>query len=133
MTRRPIVRAWALFLVLFSQLACDSPTAPEDGYRVPKQTSDGWETASVRSVGMDPRPLEGLLELIAQTPDHLIHSILIVKDQKLVFEEYWPGTDLVPESLASVERDFDRETLHYVASVSKSITSALAGIALSAE
>jgi CubicO group peptidase (beta-lactamase class C family) len=79
---------------------------------------------------MDRGPLQDLLSLIADTEDHMIHSILIVKDQRLVFEEYWTGTDRLPGSLAPVERESNRETLHYVASVSKSLTSALLGIAL---
>lgn len=79
---------------------------------------------------MAPPPLRRLLNLIEDTDGHLIHSILIVKDGKLVFERYWPGTDLAPASLETVDRAFDRNTLHYVASVSKSITSLLAGIAL---
>jgi CubicO group peptidase (beta-lactamase class C family) len=78
---------------------------------------------------MDPGPLEDLLEMISGTPDHRLHSLLIVRNGKLVFEEYWPGTDLLPGSLEPVGRYFDRETLHYVASVSKSLTSALVGIA----
>jgi CubicO group peptidase (beta-lactamase class C family) len=79
---------------------------------------------------MDPGPLLDLLDLISNTDNHMIHSLLIVKDQKLVFEEYWPGVDLEPGTLSPVARNFDRTTLHYVASVSKSITSALVGIAL---
>jgi CubicO group peptidase (beta-lactamase class C family) len=79
---------------------------------------------------MDPGPLLELLDLISNTDNHMTHSLLIVKDQKLVFEEYWPGVDLEPGTLSPVERSFDRRTLHYVASVSKSITSALVGIAL---
>jgi CubicO group peptidase (beta-lactamase class C family) len=79
---------------------------------------------------MDPAPLRELLDLISGTPGHELHSLLLVKDGKLVMEEYWPGVDLVPTSLEPVQRDFHRHNLHYVASVSKSITSALAGIAL---
>jgi len=79
---------------------------------------------------MDPGPIRDLLDLIDGTQGHRLHSLLIVKDGKLVLEEYWPGTDLVPATLEPVERDFDRSTLHYVASVSKSLTSALVGIAL---
>jgi CubicO group peptidase (beta-lactamase class C family) len=55
---------------------------------------------------------------------------VIARNGKLVFERYWPGTDLEPATLDPVARSFDRETLHYVASVSKSLTSALAGIAV---
>ncbi len=120
----------ALALALSLCTACDSPTGPGNGLQKPLQTGDGWETASLESVGMEAGPLRNLLDRINGTHHHMIHSLLIVKDQKLVFEEYWPGTDLLPESLTPIQRDFDRETLHYVASVSKSLTSALAGIAL---
>ena len=129
MRQRALARASAALLVVCLHAACDSPTGPDHRYRVPEQTSDGWQTASVASVGMEPRPLEDLLDLVARTPKHLLHGLLIVRDGKLVFEEYWPGVDLDPVTLDFVEKDFDRETLHYVASVSKSITSALAGIA----
>ena len=119
----------ALLASLFSTLACDSPTGPSGQFQQPLQTNDGWETAALQDVGIRPAPLRELLDLIDGTDGHLIHSLLIVKDQKLVFEGYWPGSDLNPVGLDPVEKDFDRETLHYVASVSKSITSALAGIA----
>ncbi len=111
-------------------LACDSASGPQNGYERPVRTDDGWETASLEQVGMEPGPLLDLLALIADTEDHMIHSLVIVRDQKLVFEEYWPGVDLEPGTLDPVAREFDRETLHYVASVSKSITSALVGIAI---
>jgi CubicO group peptidase (beta-lactamase class C family) len=79
---------------------------------------------------MDAGPLRDLLALIDRTDGHLIHSLLIAREGKLVLERYWNGTDLNPEGLTSSPKDFDRNNLHYVASVSKSITSALAGIAL---
>jgi CubicO group peptidase (beta-lactamase class C family) len=110
--------------------ACDSTTGLRDMPGVPEWTGDGWETASLESVGMDREPLRALLTLIGETPDHLIHGIVVVRGGTLVFEAYWPGTDLSPITLEPVDRYFDRETLHYVASVSKSITSALTGIAL---
>ena len=121
---------WKAVFLLLAAVACDSPAAIDSGYPRPQQTDDGWETASLHEVGMDAAPLLDLLDLVSATEDHMLHSLLIVKDRKLVFEEYWPGTDLRPENLNPVARDFDRETLHYVASVSKSITSALVGIAL---
>jgi len=78
---------------------------------------------------MDPEPIRNLLRQINGTPEHGIHSVLIVRNGRLVFEHYWRGTDLEPATLEPVTLDFDRNTLHYIASVSKSITSALAGIA----
>jgi CubicO group peptidase (beta-lactamase class C family) len=110
--------------------ACDWPYGLDSSYPRPPDTGDGWDTASLEDVGMDPTPLLELRALIDSTSDLFIHSALIARRGKLVFEEYWPGTDLEPVTLAPVERPFDRETLHYVASVSKSVTSALMGIAL---
>ncbi len=120
---------WLLGLLLLVT-ACDSQTNPSGEYRRPPETGDGWATASPADVGVDESVLVDLLDLINRTDNHLIHSLLIVRDQKLVFEEYWSGTDLRPEDLGEVERDFDRNMLHYVASVSKSLTSALCGVAI---
>ena len=128
MTGKRTLSALLLFLPL-TAAACIWNTGP-DGSAKPPQTDDGWITASVDQVGMDPRPLVDLLDLVAGTENHLLHSLLIVRRQRLVFEQYWPGVDLDPATLNPVERDFDRTTLHYVASVSKSITSALVGIAI---
>ncbi len=130
MARRGVVRAHTAVLALSLASACGSTTSSDDGYPIPLQTGDGWQTASLEAVGMHHGPLQDLLDLIAGMDNHMIHSILIVKNQKLVFEEYWAGIDLEPISLTPVEREFDRETLHYAASVSKSVTSALVGIAL---
>ena len=55
-------------------------------YEVPLQTDDGWETASLASVGMDETPLLKLLDKLNEIGEHRIHSLLIVKDGKLVFE-----------------------------------------------
>ncbi|MEJ2187254.1 MAG: serine hydrolase [Gemmatimonadota bacterium] len=123
-------RALMAAVVLYMGATCGSPSSPSDRYEIPPRTGDGWESASLESVGMRRGPMEDLLRLISSTDHHLIHSLLVVRRGMLVFEEYWPGTDLVPATLAPVERRFDRETLHYVASVSKSLTSALFGIAM---
>jgi len=111
--------------------SCDTPTDLQYSYQVPEKTDDGWETAAVESVGMERDSLESLLRLIANADNHMIHGILIIKDEKLVFEEYWDGMELdLDRGLDPIETDFDRETLHYLASVSKSVTSALVGIAV---
>ena len=74
-------------LALLLATACSSPTSTEDGYAIPMHTGDGWQTASLESVGMDPEPLLALLALISNTPDHRMHGIVIVKDGMLVFEK----------------------------------------------
>jgi CubicO group peptidase (beta-lactamase class C family) len=61
--------------------------------------------------------------------DHLVHSVVVVRGGTLVFEEYFPGQKV---SLARYTGGggFDRDDTHNLASVTKSITSTLVGLAL---
>lgn len=67
-------------------------------------------------------------ELFARIADHTyrnIHSVLIVRDGKLIVERYFPGRDE-----AGTVRRFDQDTLQDVASVTKSVNGLLIGIAI---
>ena len=100
-------------------------------YQIPPQTDDGWETASLSDVRMNQTLIADMMNLLRSRNDHSIHGIVIVRSDKLVFEEYFPGNDLdIVGRLALVYRNFDRNTLHYQASATKSFTSALLGIAI---
>ncbi len=130
--RQYLIVLTALFLAFV--FACDNSTdSPVNNspYPEPVQTNDGWITATLDQVGIRPDSLLSLIDRLSHTQNHLIHSILIVKDFKLVFEEYWPGKDMPADfGPGFAETDFDRDILHYTASVSKSVTSALMGIAI---
>jgi CubicO group peptidase (beta-lactamase class C family) len=103
-------------------------TPPYD--KVPEQIDDGWQTGSLVDVGIDPTWIRKMLDSIYQVdrsgetptlPDREpeyqhIHSILIVKDGRLVFEEYFYF--------------YSRYSSHEVASVTKSFTSLLVGLAI---
>jgi CubicO group peptidase (beta-lactamase class C family) len=98
--------------------------------KIPEQTSDGWKTTSLVEVGINPVRINKMLSFIYRgdnsddtlyTPDgnpkyQNIHSVLIVKDGKLVFEEYFYG--------------YQQDAYHNLASVTKSITSLLVGLAI---
>lgn len=62
-----------------------------------------------------------------------IHSVLVVQRGKLIFEQYFTGTDQVPLSFLGT-RDarvsFNDRTIHSMKSVSKSVTSLALGIAI---
>lgn len=130
---RPVLAIlWiCLYLNLLSCERNKNPINPANDfqYKVPVRTNDGWETASLAGVGMDERPLLRFLDKLSGLSDHRIHSILIVKDGKLVFEEYFPGEKF---NLAQPtgETGFDMNDTHNLCSVTKSFTSALLGIAL---
>jgi CubicO group peptidase (beta-lactamase class C family) len=85
-------------------------------YEVPTELNDGWETASVTEVGINPENLKEMFRNVLNENYKNIHSFLIVKDGKLVCEEYFYG--------------FHYNMQHKLASVTKSVTSSLVGIAV---
>jgi len=98
-------------------------------YVIPEETGDGWETASIPSVGLNEIKLLQMLGYLQGNPDHKIHGIIIVKNSKLVFEEYYPG-DKFNLGQYTGETGFDREDTHNLCSATKSFVSALIGIAI---
>jgi len=110
-----------------------------DGYKysIPQVYADGLQTASLESVGMSAGPIEEMMDYLKseslKTPSgHTIHNILIVRDNKLVFEEYFKGFKFVitAADFNGEVMDYTRTTDHYMASVSKSVTSVVFGIAV---
>jgi len=87
---------------------------------------------------MDEGLLVGLMNRLHRIDGHLIHSLLVVKDGCLVFEEYFDGLDVDlsdpdlfrGDTLNRVPKGFGRDVLHHSASVTKSVTAQLLGIAL---
>ena len=84
-------------------------------YRTPLQVEGGWEVSTLQEAGIDTSMLEEMMNAIHENYDYM-HSILIVKGGKLVFEEYTNGWDPL--------------RMHRLQSVSKSFTSTLVGIAI---
>jgi CubicO group peptidase (beta-lactamase class C family) len=98
-------------------------------YQVPRTLDDGWTTASLDEVGMDRRHIEQMTEAIRRYADWNIHAVLIERDGRLVYEEYFAGEDQRwGRPLGRVH--FDAQTKHDLRSISKSMVSALVGIAL---
>lgn len=126
-----------LILLGFLIGACeeDSSTNPPGGnynYTVPEETGDGWETASLSSVGMNISKIESLVNKIKSNTYEEVHSVVVIKNDKLVFEEYFPGHDFLynGQNFHGAYIEFDRNTRHNTHSVTKSFTSALVGIAV---
>ena len=120
-------------VVLLSLSGCDADNPVSSyQYTAPPDVNDGWTTASLQSVGMD----EGIISSIAENINFKayteVHSVVIVKDGKLVFEEYWGGHDfgyMSPDFLGAYVQ-FDRNSRHNTHSTTKSFTSAVVGIAI---
>ena len=123
MRRQVSILLWVVLLVSCS---------PAHTFRVPEQTNDGWQTASLAEVGIDERTIEQAIDRVRDNTYQNIHSILIVKDDKLVFEEYFSGYtwDYNDDQFRGEFTDFGIDTIHNLASVTKSFTSTLVGIAI---
>jgi CubicO group peptidase (beta-lactamase class C family) len=89
---------------------------PSYRYKVPQVDRDGWKTQSLEAAGIRQQPLAALVSRISDKTFPRVYSVLIVKDGKLVFEEYFAG-----------HHRFQFYEMH---SVSKSVTSILVGIAV---
>lgn len=93
----------------------DAVDESQDASR-PTQLKDGWATASIDDFGIDK---EGLTRLVSDIQANKLvntHSVLIAKEGKLVYENYFEG--------------FNADIPHDLRSASKSISSAIIGIAI---
>ena len=114
-------------LILFAtSVATQAPSTAR--YQVPTVGSDDWQTAGADSVGLDSRKLTNLTQSIRAWPELGVHAILIERNGRLVYEEYLEGFDeRWGQSLGRVT--MTAESKHDLRSVTKSVVSALVGIA----
>jgi len=82
----------------------------------PELTSDGWAVSSPAAEGMNPDAALQVLQTIRDGSYPGVDSMVVVRHGRLVAEGYFNG--------------FGRESLHDLRSTGKSVTSALAGIAI---
>jgi CubicO group peptidase (beta-lactamase class C family) len=99
---------------------------------IPEKSGDGWDTASLESVGINPTDIQEAVSRIEDGTYENIHSIVIVKDDRLVFEVYFQGYawDYDADEFKGELIEYGMDTIHNLASVTKSFTSALIGIAI---
>ncbi len=106
----------------FQALAQAEPSSPPAG-------DDAWPVAELADNGFDAAAMAALtLDLRTGRYDNT-HAVLVEKDGALVFELYLSGRDEKwgePQGFVT----FDRESLHDLRSVTKSVTTLLLGIAL---
>jgi CubicO group peptidase (beta-lactamase class C family) len=91
--------------------------------------SDGWATASLDACGVERMRIERMTDTIRREPSWKIHAVLIERAGRLVYEEYFAGEDeRWGQPIGHVV--FNRETKHDLRSLTKSVVSALVGVAL---
>ncbi len=93
-----------------------APGEPLYTYRAPADRNDGWATAAVAEAGFARGAIEALVTAVIEGQAGLLHSLLVVRDGRLVLEEYFHG--------------YGADDLHRLASVTKSVSSLLVGLAV---
>jgi len=84
-------------------------------YHPPPETGDGWETSTLSEHGVDRKVIGRLMHEIFANHLKNVHSVLVIKNGKLILEEYFNGQH--------------RNLNHDMRSFTKSVTSVLFGIA----
>jgi CubicO group peptidase (beta-lactamase class C family) len=110
---------------LMAQLLTYSAT-PYD-YKPPENLEDGWECGDLAASGMEKSRIVELIEEIRDGKHDDIHSLLVVKDGRLVVEEYFAVNGRKHGPLTT---GLFRDRVHHLASTTKSVTSTLVGIAI---
>jgi len=105
-----------LLFFLLTCLILNSAACQSQEYKIPDNLNDGWETASITKYGIGKKLLDKLLADLDGEKFPNTHSVLIIKDNKLVYEKYLHG--------------YSNKRKHYTASVSKSAGAILTGIAI---
>ncbi|MEL7003782.1 MAG: serine hydrolase, partial [Bacteroidota bacterium] len=103
-------------LIAFTVLLNNCGEAVNYTYQTPKDVDDGWEISTLSNSGIDTVLVTRLVSQIQSNSFNNIDALLIVRDGKLVLDEYFNG--------------YDRKTKHKLWSCTKSFGSALIGIAI---
>lgn len=85
-------------------------------HKAPPQLDDGWRASTLSAEGLDEDLITDMTQRIIDGKFRGIHSVIIAKNGALVHEAYF--------------KEYDRDSLHRIHSITKSITSALIGIAV---
>jgi len=101
-------------------------------HQPPEETADGWETAPPNDLGMAEEPLTRMMDSLRAGIYSEVHSVVIVKDHRLVLETYFPGHDFGYSStdFLGTYREWGRNSRHNTHSATKSVISTLVGLAI---
>ncbi len=101
---------------LVPRLGADGRQTLDYRYVLPAQDNDRWDVADAGAQGFDKARIAALIRRILEGGVRNLHSLVVIKDGKLVLDEYFHGNH--------------RDKQHRISSISKVITAATVGIAI---
>lgn len=121
-----------LLSLLFTGIqACgqSSKSSTQYHYTAPQYNFDSLYTGNAADVGIDSSAIRRVTRLILNDSISNVHSMLIFKNDKLIYEQYFAGKDQKHgKKLGLIDHSADQ--LHDCRSISKSVVPACVGIAL---
>jgi len=117
-----------LFFIFIIPYSCAQHEKSADNK--PGQLNDGIQTSTLMEAGIDETLINAMQDSITDGSYHNIHSVLILRNNKLVYERYWPGHDENRSTNFTGQTVHHRDSLHDIRSITKSITGAAVMIAL---
>jgi hypothetical protein len=114
--------------LLSTFLFVGDPESRASGYEyfVPEKMNDGWQTATLNDVKLDAGLITEMFDRIGDNTYKNISSVVIVKNGKLVIEEYFPRVPYLGDRNRAIKRVSPLQLY----SATKSVTSILIGIAI---
>ena len=124
----------SIFYILIPVLliSCNNYEDVPYTYQVPYELDDDIKVGSLYDAGLDSSIICQAIKRMKGGAIGQIHSILVYKNNMLVVEEYFPGNEYHWEAPGFYGKyvTWNKDRLHSVMSVTKSITSACIGIAI---
>jgi len=123
---------WVILLSLLVNSTCKKDISSQFPYNPPLQIKDGLQVGNPEEVRMDKDMLRKAAGRIENGKYGEVHSMLIYKNDQLVFEEYFQGHTYqwdAPRHYGNYVI-WNRDMLHCIHSDSKSFTSLCIGIAI---
>lgn len=122
-----VFNRFLLIVSFITLLSACTTTTPVTG--IDHAADNDLSSGSLKNAGFDSVRIHAMTHAIAQQEYPNIHSVLIVKNRKLVYEQYFPGEDEIwGTSIGKINHT--KDSLHDVRSISKSVLSACIGIAI---
>jgi len=90
-------------------------------HKKPVRLNDGIQTATLKEVNLDEKQIKAMTDsiIIGNYPN--IHSVLILRNNKPVYEQYFPGIDETRGIGFVGFKDHHKDSLHDVRSITKSV------------
>jgi CubicO group peptidase (beta-lactamase class C family) len=123
------VAVWAALGLALMPIGSFAQSSLPPDCGTPAVLSDGWDVATPDAVGLDATVLCSIGPRYQYRTEANLHSVLVIRHGKLVYERYFTGADeQLGQPIGTIA--FNATTKHDLRSITKSVVSLVLGIAI---